>query len=58
MKQISIIITCYNEEESIPIFYEETTKILSSINYEYELLFINDGSKDKTLSRLKKISIK
>lgn len=58
MQQISIIIPCYNEEESIPIFYEETTKILSSINYEYELLFINDGSKDKTLSILKELSIK
>lgn len=50
---ISLIIPCYNEEEALPIFYKEVTKILNMMKEEYELLFINDGSKDNTLSVLK-----
>lgn len=59
MKKISIIIPCYNEEDSIPIFYKEITNILKGIKkYTYELLFINDGSKDKTISILHDLSKK
>lgn len=58
MKKISLIIPCYNEQDSLPIFYEEVMKVLTSINYEYELLFINDGSTDNTLSILKTIANK
>ena len=43
MKKISLLIPCYNEEESVPLFYKEVTKVLKKIVYEYELLFINDG---------------
>ena len=52
MKKISLLITCYNEEESVPLFYKEVTRVLSELKYEYELLFINDGSTDKTLEIL------
>ena len=56
MKKISIIIPAYNEEESIPKLYERLNKIINTIsNYEFEVLFINDGSKDKTLELIKKI---
>ena len=56
---ISVVIPCYNEEESIPLFYNEINKELKDINnIDYELLFINDGSTDKTLDNIKKISIK
>lgn len=49
MKKISIIIPCYNEEEVIEISYERITKVMKNIlNYSYELIFINDGSKDNT----------
>lgn len=54
-KLISIIIPCYNEEEAIPIFHKEVTKVLEAVDYNYELMFINDGSKDKTLEVLKSI---
>lgn len=54
MKKISLIIPCYNEEESLPFFYNEATTVLSKMEYEYEFLFVNDGSKDKTLDILKK----
>lgn len=54
MKKISIIVPAYNEEESLPFLYERLTKLMDSIkNYEFEVLFINDGSKDKTLEIIK-----
>ena len=55
-KKVTLIIPCYNEEESLPIFYNEATKILSDLPFDYEFLFINDGSKDGTLHILKKIA--
>lgn len=58
MKKISIIIPCYNEEQAIPYFYEEITKISKTINYDFEYIFINDGSKDKTIEVIKKYSKK
>lgn len=55
---ISIIVPCYNEEASIPLFYQEITKVLGSMNTPYELLFIDDGSKDGTLSEIKELALK
>ena len=55
MKKISIIIPAYNEEESLPILYERVCKLMDNMkNYDFELLFINDGSKDNTSDILKK----
>ena len=55
-KKISIIIPCYNEQEALPVFYESVTKVLQESTGEgYELLFINDGSKDDTLKILQKL---
>jgi len=49
MTKLSIIIPCYNEEESLPLFYRETTEVLQQIpDVEMELLFVNDGSSDRT----------
>ena len=56
MKKITLIVPCYNEQEALPIFYKETTAVMSSINYDYELLFINDGSRDRTLDVIKDFS--
>ena len=54
MKKISIIVPAYNEEESLPFLYERLEKLMDSIkNYEFEILFINDGSKDNTLNLIK-----
>lgn len=58
MDKISIIVPCYNEEESLPIFYKVMTETLKKMNIDYELLFINDGSKDSTLEILKSINDK
>lgn len=56
--KISLIVPCYNEEESLPIFYDETSRILKGMNCEYELLFIDDGSKDKTFEIVEELSQK
>ena len=50
---ISIIVPAYNEEKSIPIFFEETEKIRHQMTEQFEYIFVNDGSKDKILSVLK-----
>lgn len=56
MRKITILIPAYNEEESLPFLYERVSKIMNGIkNYEFELLFVNDGSKDKTLEEIKKM---
>ncbi len=54
MKKISIIVPCYNEEQAIPFFYEEITKIAKELDkYDFEFIFVNDGSKDKTITIVK-----
>ena len=55
MKKITIIIPAYNEEESLPYLYDRLEKLINSMNnYEFEILFVNDGSKDNTLNLIKK----
>ena len=59
MKLISIIVPCYNEQEALPLFYEELNKqsqILS--DYEFEILLVDDGSKDNTLQVMKELAEK
>ena len=52
MKRISIIVPCYNEEESIPLFYQACREAFASLPAEPEWWFVDDGSHDATLSRL------
>ena len=53
---ISIIVPCYNEKEALPIFYREASAVLSQMDCDYELLLINDGSKDRTLAIMKELA--
>lgn len=54
LKKISVIVSCYNEEESLPLFYQEINKVMEELKkYKFELIFVNDGSKDKTLEVIK-----
>ena len=56
MKKISIIIPAYNEEESLPMLRGRIEKLMDSMkNYEFEILFVNDGSKDRTIEIIKKM---
>ncbi len=58
-KKISIVVPCYNEEESLPIFYEEIKKIEKEMSYvDFEYVFVNDGSRDKTLEIFRKLAKK
>ena len=59
MKKISIIVPAYNEEESLPYLFERLNKLMDSIKeYEFEILFVNDGSKDKTYELIKEYRAK
>lgn len=60
MEKISLIVPCYNEEQVINMFYEETIKILDMIKnkYDYEFVFVDDGSKDETLNILRELKKK
>ena len=54
MKKVTIIVPAYNEEESLPFLYERLEKLMNeNTNYEFEILFVNDGSKDKTIDLIK-----
>ena len=59
MKKISVIVSCYNEEEALPLFYEEMSRVMAEMKkYQFELIFVNDGSKDNTLEVIKKLQKK
>jgi dolichol-phosphate mannosyltransferase len=54
MKKISIVVPMYNEEKVIPLFFAEINKVLATLpDYQFELVVVNDGSKDQTLTLLK-----
>ena len=56
MKKITILVPAYNEEESLNALYERISKIMNEMsNYEFELLFVNDGSRDNTLKIIKEL---
>lgn len=59
MKQldlVSVVIPCFNEEEAIPLLYNELEKVTKNITAEFEYIFVNDGSKDNTLNILRALS--
>ncbi|PLR80624.1 glycosyltransferase [Bacillus canaveralius] len=59
MKFVSIIVPCFNEEESIELFYNTVKPILEEIHMiSYEFVFVNDGSKDRTELVMKELSLK
>ena len=53
---LSLIIPCYNEEQALPLFYEETSRVLAEMDCECEMLFVNDGSRDGTLGVIKALA--
>lgn len=59
MDKISVIVSCYNEEKALPLFYEEMERVRKADfenETEFEYIFVNDGSKDKTLEVMKKLA--
>ena len=57
--KLTAIVPCYNEEAALRYFYEEMQKVMQKMqDVEFELLFINDGSKDNTLTVIKELAEK
>ena len=57
MKKLSIVIPMYYEEEVVNECYTRLEKVVTNLEgYEYEIIFVNDGSKDKTLELLTEIA--
>ena len=54
---ISVVVPCFNEEESIPLFYREMERVRMKMGEKFEYIFINDGSSDGTLSVLRKLHV-
>ena len=59
-KLLSIVIPAYNEEKNIPLIYQELRKVLEKVfdKYDYEIIFVNDGSKDNTWEEIVKLAKK
>ena len=60
MEKISVIVPCYNEQDALPLFYEEMEKVRKNDfeDIQFEYIFVNDGSKDETLQEMKALSKK
>ncbi len=52
---LSVVVPCYNEEKSVPLFYTAAVDVLKTLPLSYELIFVNDGSKDGTLQEMLKL---
>ncbi len=52
MNRVSVVVPLYNEEENVPYLYKELTDVMRSFGREYELVFVDDGSRDATLKNL------
>ena len=55
MDKISIIVPCWNEEAALPIYYKEMSRIIGQMDTDVELIFVDDGSADKTLEEMRKL---
>ena len=53
--KLSLVVPCYNEEDNIRDFYHAAKHVFDAEEYEYEMIFINDGSKDKTQEALESV---
>ena len=53
--KLSLVVPCYNEAESVALFQEAVIKAFTDCGYDYEIVFVNDGSKDATMHNLRKL---
>ena len=51
-RKVSVVVSVYNEEKALEEFYRETGKVLNELDWDYELVFVNDGSADGSLAIL------
>lgn len=55
MFDLSLVVPCFNEEENVDDFYEAARSVFDNSDYNYEIVFVNDGSRDKTFTKLRMI---
>ena len=55
MTLLSIVVPCYNEEETLHLYYDATVEVLNEMNMDHEFIFVNDGSRDRTLEIMKEL---
>ena len=55
-KRLSVVVSVYNEEKALERFYQETKKVLDSLSWDWELLFVNDGSADGSKEVLERLA--
>ena len=56
-RTVTLIVPCYNEEESLPIFYRAADEVMDSLpDYDFTLLLVNDGSSDGTLALMRELA--
>ena len=55
MSLLSIVVPCFNEEETVSLFYDAVEKVLKTMDISDEIIFVNDGSKDNTLAEMIKL---
>ena len=55
-KKISVVVSVYNEEKSLDEFYREAKRIFADLSWDYELIFVNDGSQDGSLDILRRLA--
>ena len=56
-KKLSVVVSVYNEEQALPLFYETAKPILDGLSWDYEILFVNDGSRDGSLGFLQELTL-
>lgn len=53
--KLSLVVPCYNEENNVKLFHDTAVAVFDNEGYDYEMVFVNDGSKDSTLAKLKEL---
>jgi glycosyltransferase involved in cell wall biosynthesis len=56
--KLSVVVPCFNEQEAIPLFYQEATSVLQRIHCDYQIFFVNDGSRDRSLEVIEDLASK
>ena len=57
VERLSIVVPCYNEENNVKFLYKELIKVIDNLEYDYEIILVDDGSQDNTYVEIEKLAI-